>query len=93
MHYTAPTPHRLGIQFALSEQHEDDPMVPPPNLSFLLVLSEFTFRLILVEKRSLLQLLHSQLPRGHYQRVEALPEWDALRAYCCNLLPRDDSGP
>ena len=45
--------HRAGVLFAITPPDgiEQDPTGPPPNLSFLEILSEFTNKLLKQDKR------------------------------------------
>ncbi len=59
---------------------------PPPNLDFLYVLSEFSHRLLMVDRcgeRGVLPFLLKQLPEGQFKRIQdsKLPGWDPLIAY------------
>ena len=88
---------RDGITFAL-EQLEDTveggTPVPPPNLDFLQVLSEFTYRLLEVDrtgKKGVAAYLEDQLPDGLWERVERLAEWEPLRSYIRNLTGREQA--
>ena len=75
--------------FALSRPDEDDePLSPPPNLEFLLVLSEFSPRLLEIDrtgKKGVAVYLQGQLG----EEVEGMPEWEALRVYQGTLETRE----
>lgn len=44
--------HRDGIKFALSrEEEEEEEDAPPPNLVFLDVLTEFSYRLLDIDRK------------------------------------------
>lgn len=81
--------HRDGIVFALSQPDGDgDPLAPPPNLDFLLVLSEFSPRLLEVDrigKKGVAVYLQKQLE----EKVEGRVEWDALTVYQGTLEARE----
>lgn len=79
--------------FALSRPNEDDePLSPPPNLEFLLVLSEFSPRLLEIDrigKKGVAVYLQGQLGEGVEEEVEGVPEWEALRLYQGSLETRE----
>ena len=79
--------------FALSRPNEDDePLSPPPNLEFLLVLSEFSPRLLEIDrigKKGVAVYLQGQLGEGVEEEVEGMPEWEALRVYQGSLETRE----
>ena len=79
--------------FALSRPNEDDePLSPPPNLEFLLVLSEFSPRLLEIDrigKKGVAVYLQGQLGEGVEEEVEGMPEWEALRMYQGTLETRE----
>ena len=79
--------------FALSRPNEDDePLSPPPNLEFLLVLSEFSPRLLEIDrigKKGVAVYLQGQLGEGVEEEVEGVPEWEALRVYQGSLETRE----
>ena len=79
--------------FALSRPNEDDePLSPPPNLEFLLVLSEFSPRLLEIDrigKKGVAVYLQGQLGEGVEEEVEGMPEWEALRVYQGTLETRE----
>ena len=79
--------------FALSRPNEDDePLSPPLNLEFLLVLSEFSPRLLEIDrtgKKGVAVYLQSQLGEGVEEEVEGMPEWEALRVYQGTLETRE----
>jgi len=81
--------YRDGIVFALSQPDGDgDPLAPPPNLDFLLVLSEFSPRLLEVDrigKKGVAVYLQKQLE----EKVEGRVEWDALTVYQGTLEARE----
>ena len=59
---------------------------PPPHLDFLTVLSEFSHRLLMVDRcgeRGVLPFLLKQLPEGQLKRIQdsKLPGWEPLLAY------------
>ena len=43
--------YREGILFGLTIDEHHDPVIPPPNLSFLEVIGEFTNKLLKPDKR------------------------------------------
>lgn len=86
---------REGIVFAMS-RNLPQPVVgqevrvdfnkPPPHINFLYILSEFSHRLLAIDRsgeRGIIPFLMKQLPEGHYKRVKEgrIPGWDALVAY------------
>lgn len=79
--------------FALSRPNEDDELLsPPPNLEFLLVLSEFSPRLLEIDrigKKGVAVYLQGQLGEGVEEEVEGMPEWEALRVYQGTLETRE----
>ena len=81
--------YRDGIVFALSRPDGDDnPLSPPPNLEFLLVLSEFSPRLLEVDrtgKKGVAVYLQGQLE----EKMEGRVDWEALRAYQGSLGARE----
>lgn len=85
--------YRDGIVFALSRPDEDaDPLSPPPNLEFLLVLSEFSPRLLEIDrtgKKGVAVYLQGQLGEGVEEEVEGRPEWEPLRVYRGTLESRE----
>ena len=87
---------RDGITFAL-QQLEDtvgDAPTPPPNLDFLQILSEFSYRLLEVDrsgKKGVATYLEDQLPEGLWGRVEGLAEWEPLRSYFSTLTGREQA--
>ena len=59
---------------------------PPPNLDFLVLLSEFSHRLLMVDRcgeRGVLPFLMKQLPEGQFKRIQEgkLPGWGPLISY------------
>lgn len=88
--------HRDGIVFALSkspgkkEEEEEDPLAPPPHLDFLLVLSEFSFRLLDVDRhgnKGVIPYLKSQVPGEVWE--EGGEEWESFRIYRNSLSGKD----
>ena len=79
--------------FALSRPNEDDePLSTPPNLEFLLVLSEFSPRLLEIDrigKKGVAVYLQGQLGEGVEEEVEGMPGWEALRLYQGSLETRE----
>lgn len=75
--------------FALSRGHEVaevDHSKPPPNVDFLLILSEFSHRLLVVDRcgeRGVLPFLMKQLPEGQFKRIQdgRLAGWQPLLTY------------
>ena len=59
---------------------------PPPNLDFLLILSEFSPRLLMVDRcgeRGVLPFLFKQLPEGQFKQIQQgkFNGWEPLLAY------------
>jgi cohesin complex subunit SA-1/2 len=78
--------HRQGILFAVSSQDgaEVDPTGPPPNLSYLEILSEFTNKLLKQDKKVVLNFLDKHLQAGMpSSRGE---DWQPLLLYRNSLL-------
>ncbi|XP_058806230.1 cohesin subunit SA-2 [Phymastichus coffea] len=81
--------HRQGILFAVScpDDIEPDPTGPPPNLSYLEILSEFTNKLLKQDKRVVLNFLDKHLQAGMpSSRGE---DWQPLLLYRNSLLHGD----
>lgn len=81
--------HRQGILFAVTAQDgaEVDPTGPPPNLSYLEILSEFTNKLLKQDKRLVLNFLDKHLQAGMpSSRGE---DWQPLLMYRNSLLHGD----
>ncbi|XP_056456548.1 cohesin subunit SA-3 isoform X2 [Gadus chalcogrammus] len=76
--------HTDGIRFAL-RGHEEVPG-QPPNLNFLEVLSEFSFKLIHEDRTQLVAFLKAQCPR-------AAPCWPLVRMYQRSLEGRASARP
>ena len=75
--------HRQGILFAVSDCAED-PTGPPPNLSYLEILSEFTNKLLKQDKKVVLNFLDKHLQAGMpSSRGE---DWQPLLLYRNSLL-------
>ncbi len=83
---------REGVQFALegldSRLSLDEvlAMDPPPNIDFLMILNEFSPRLLAVDRtgeKGVISFLESQLPNGLMEAVkEKMVEgWDSLMFY------------
>ncbi|XP_050514332.1 cohesin subunit SA-1 [Diabrotica virgifera virgifera] len=78
--------HRAGIIFAVtaSENISDDPTGPPPNLSFLEILTEFTNKLLKQDKRVVMGFLDKRITTGMpSSRGE---DWQPLLLYRNSLL-------
>ncbi|KAI4493092.1 hypothetical protein M0802_009642 [Mischocyttarus mexicanus] len=78
--------HRAGVLFAITPPDgiEQDPTGPPPNLSFLEILSEFTNKLLKQDKRVVLNFLDRRLQAGMpSSRGE---DWQPLLLYRNSLL-------
>ncbi|CAB0035744.1 unnamed protein product [Trichogramma brassicae] len=81
--------HRQGILFAVTTPDgiEIDPTGPPPNLSFLEIVSEFTNKLLKQDKRLVLNFLDKHLQAGMpSSRGE---DWQPLLLYRNSLLHGD----
>ncbi|XP_071950467.1 cohesin subunit SA-2-like isoform X2 [Antedon mediterranea] len=82
--------HKEGIMFSLTPlEDRQNPGGPPPNIGYLDVLSEFTTKLMKLDKKTVLVYLDRQL------RPEMLEntgdEWSALRAYRNSLMQGGDT--
>ncbi|KAK9879473.1 hypothetical protein WA026_006542 [Henosepilachna vigintioctopunctata] len=77
--------HRAGILFAVTgTDTPEDPTGPPPNLSFLEILSEFTNKLLKQDKRVVLAFLDRRIHTGMpSSRGE---DWQPLLLYRNSLL-------
>lgn len=88
---------REGIVFAMSrhqpptsgQEANVDFNQPPPHINFLYILSEFSNRLLAIDRsgdRGVVPFLMKQLPEGHYRHIKEgrVPGWDALMAYYRN---------
>ncbi|KAL3283155.1 hypothetical protein HHI36_006308 [Cryptolaemus montrouzieri] len=77
--------HRAGILFAVTgTDAPEDPTGPPPNLSFLEILSEFTNKLLKQDKRVVLSFLDRRIHTGMpSSRGE---DWQPLLLYRNSLL-------
>ncbi|XP_023012703.1 stromal antigen [Leptinotarsa decemlineata] len=78
--------HRAGIIFAVtsSENTMEDPTGPPPNLSFLEILTEFTNKLLKQDKRVVMGFLDKRIGTGMpSSRGE---DWQPLLLYRNSLL-------
>ena len=85
---------REGILFAMSRKPGElggrvDHNKPPPHLNFLFILSEFSYRLLAVDRcgeRGVIPFLMKQLPEGQLKRIKEgkFPGWDAFLAYYRN---------
>ncbi|KAJ8679967.1 hypothetical protein QAD02_015754 [Eretmocerus hayati] len=80
--------HRQGILFAVTvPEGEVDPAGPPPNLSYLEILSEFTNKLLKQDKKLVLNFLDKNLQAGMpSSRGE---DWQPLLLYRNSLLHGD----
>ncbi|XP_076097858.1 cohesin subunit SA-2-like isoform X2 [Mytilus galloprovincialis] len=76
--------HKEGILFSLSrpDDHRDH-SGPPPYLTFLEILSEFTNKLMKPDRRVVLAYLDKNLPDGGISSTE---DWQSLIAYRNSLL-------
>lgn len=77
--------HRAGILFAVSgAENSDDPTMPPPNLPFLEILSEFTNKLLKQDKKVVMMFLDKRMTTGlASSRGE---DWQPLLLYRNSLL-------
>lgn len=87
--------YREGIQFALSGVDSDlslaevKEMDPPPNIDFLMILNEFSHRLLAVDRtgeKGVIAFLMEHLPEGVMTAVQnkKLEGWDSLLYYYRN---------
>ena len=70
---------------------------PPPNLDFLMLLSEFSHRLLMVDRcgeRGVLPFLMKQLPQGQFQQIQEgkMKGWAPLLAYFKVTNPNKGGG-
>lgn len=81
--------HRQGILFAVSspDDVEPDPTGPPPNLSYLEILSEFTNKLLKQDKKVVLNFLDKHLQAG--MPSSKGEDWQPLLSYRNSLLHGD----
>ncbi|XP_033221678.1 cohesin subunit SA-2 isoform X2 [Belonocnema kinseyi] len=81
--------HRAGVLFAITPPDgvELDPTGPPPNLSFLEILSEFTNKLLKQDKRVVLNFLDGRLHAG--MPSSKSEDWQPLLLYRNSLLHGD----
>lgn len=77
--------HRAGILFAVSAaENPEDPTLPPPNLPFLEILSEFTNKLLKQDKKLVMTFLDRRTTTGlASSRGE---DWQPLLLYRNSLL-------
>uniref|UniRef100_A0A8C5LXQ0 Cohesin subunit SA n=1 Tax=Leptobrachium leishanense TaxID=445787 RepID=A0A8C5LXQ0_9ANUR len=78
--------HKLGIEFAFRERAEDGQ--PPPNLPFLILISEFSSKLLKADKR----LVYGYLQRFANEQMLLYrgTEWHPLIMYNNSLLDNQD---
>lgn len=81
--------HRAGVLFAITPPDgvELDPTGPPPNLSFLEILSEFTNKLLKQDKRVVLNFMDGRLHAG--MPSSKTEDWQPLLLYRNSLLHGD----
>lgn len=76
--------HRAGILFSVSGENHEDPLVPPQNLPFLEIMSEFTNKLLKQDKKVVLAFLDRRIATGMpSSRGE---DWQPLVQYRNSLL-------
>lgn len=88
--------HREGILFAVNPlENSEDPTGPPPNLTFLEILAEFTNKLLKQDKRVVLQYLDHRVASAVPSSQGA--QWQPLYTYRNSLMhgesDKDDKGP
>ncbi|XP_074898342.1 cohesin subunit SA-3 isoform X2 [Buteo buteo] len=84
--------HKEGIQFAFQEPPGPGPGLPPLNLPFLEVLSEFSPRLLRPDKALLLAYLEKMYQEQRWLAPQDVP-WPSLVAYRNSLQPQEERGP
>ncbi|KAM9320008.1 cohesin subunit SA-2-like [Gastrophryne carolinensis] len=78
--------HKLGIEFAFKEPVSEDGL-PPPNLPFLILISEFSNKLIRADKR----MVYGYLQRFvNGQMLFKGMEWNPLNVYSNSLLDNEE---
>ncbi|XP_073470688.1 cohesin subunit SA-2-like isoform X2 [Aquarana catesbeiana] len=78
--------HKQGIEFAFKEPAREDGL-PPPNLPFLVLISEFSNKLLRADKR----LVYGYLQRfANGQMLHKGSEWNPLVVYSNSLLDNHD---
>ncbi|XP_069613970.1 cohesin subunit SA-2-like isoform X2 [Ranitomeya imitator] len=79
--------HKQGIEFAFKEPAAQDSL-PPPNLPFLLLISEFSSKLLRADKR----LVHGYLQRFASEQMMLCKGagWHPLTVYSNSLLDHDE---
>ncbi|KAM6106675.1 cohesin subunit SA-3 [Phoenicopterus ruber ruber] len=83
--------HKEGIQFAFQEPPGPRPGLPPLNLPFLEVLSEFSPRLLRPDKALLLAYLEKMCQERRWLAPRDAP-WPSLVAYRNSLQPQEEGG-
>uniref|UniRef100_A0A663F2G9 Cohesin subunit SA-3 n=1 Tax=Aquila chrysaetos chrysaetos TaxID=223781 RepID=A0A663F2G9_AQUCH len=80
-----------GIQFAFQEPPGPGPGLPPLNLPFLEVLSEFSPRLLRPDKALLLAYLEKMYQEQRWMAPQDVP-WPSLVTYRNSLQPQEEGG-
>ncbi|XP_065924838.1 cohesin subunit SA-1 isoform X1 [Magallana gigas] len=80
--------HKEGIVFSLHVDEHHDLSTPPPNLSFLEVICEFTNKLMKQDKKVVLHYLDKHLPGGMMPQSRS-EEWQSLFTYRNSLSQGD----
>ncbi|XP_069655750.1 cohesin subunit SA-3 isoform X2 [Haliaeetus albicilla] len=83
--------HKEGIQFAFQEPPGPGPGLPPLNLPFLEVLSEFSPRLLRPDKALLLAYLEKIYQEQRWLAPQDVP-WPSLVTYRNSLQPQEERG-
>ncbi|XP_059691196.1 cohesin subunit SA-3 [Gavia stellata] len=83
--------HKEGIQFAFQEPPGPGPGLPPLNLPFLEVLSEFSPRLLRPDKALLLAYLEKMCQEQRWLVPRDAP-WPSLVTYRNSLQPQEEGG-
>ncbi|XP_074936267.1 cohesin subunit SA-3 isoform X7 [Phalacrocorax aristotelis] len=83
--------HKEGIQFAFQEPAGPGLGLPPLNLPFLEVLSEFSPRLLRPDKALLLAYLEKMCQERQWLALRDAP-WPSLVAYRNSLQPQEEGG-
>ncbi|KAK3094501.1 hypothetical protein FSP39_002578 [Pinctada imbricata] len=80
--------HKEGILFSLSVDEHHNVSTPPPNLSFLEVISEFTNKLLKQDKKVVVQYLDKHVPVGMLPQAKDA-EWQSFFTYRNSLTQGD----
>ncbi|KAK7091059.1 hypothetical protein V1264_010775 [Littorina saxatilis] len=80
--------HREGIVFSMTQAENAPPGTPPPNLSFMEVLCEFTNKLMKQDKKTVLNYLDKHLAGGVPSNRS--DEWQPLLTYRNSLVQGEE---